>query len=188
MKRFVSLALWIAPALAFAHTGDGSLHDHGFATGFAHPFTGLDHLGAMLAVGLWSALAQRGKNVLVAPVSFAGLLLIGALLGMAGFTLPAVEPMVAASVLVLGLLAAVRFHLNAAASGALFGAFALFHGLAHGAELQGYAALAGMVVATALLHGIGIALGLKLTTRTARVAGGGIALLGAGLLAQMVFA
>ena len=182
MKRFVISALLLVPALAFAHTGDGSLHDHGFVAGLAHPFTGLDHLGAMLAVGLWSALAQRGRNVLVAPVSFAGLLLVGALLGMAGFTLPAVEPMVAASVLVIGLLAATRLQLSAAASGLLVGAFALFHGLAHGAELQGYAALIGMVAATALLHAGGIALGLKLSPRIARAAGGGIAVLGLGLM------
>ncbi|XHS76906.1 HupE/UreJ family protein [Burkholderiaceae bacterium UC74_6] len=183
MKRFVSSALLLlVPALALAHTGDGSLHDHGFVAGLAHPFTGLDHLGAMLAVGLWSALSQRGRSVLVAPLSFAALLLVGALLGMAGFTLPAVEPMVAASVLVLGLLAAARLHLNAVASGALVGAFALFHGLAHGAELQGYAALAGMVTATAALHAIGIALGLTLSPRLARVAGGGIVVLGLALV------
>jgi len=183
MKRFIgSAALLLMPALALAHTGDGSLHDHGLAAGLAHPFTGLDHLGAMLAVGLWSALSQRGRNMLVAPVSFAALLLVGALLGMAGFSLPAVEPMVAASVLVIGLLAAARFQLNAAASAALVGAFALFHGLAHGAELQGYAALVGMVAATAVLHGIGIALGLKLSPRAARMAGGGIAVLGMALV------
>jgi urease accessory protein len=186
MKRLMSsMALLLLPALALAHTGDGSLHGHGLAAGLAHPFTGLDHLGAMLAVGLWSALSQSGRQMLVAPLSFAGLLLVGALLGMAGFTLPAVEPMVAASVLVIGLLAASRLHLNAAVSGALVGAFALFHGLAHGAELQGYAALMGMVMATAALHAAGIALGLKLSAHLARAAGGGIALLGLGL---MVFA
>jgi len=186
MKRFMSsMVLLLVPALALAHTGDGSLHEHGFVAGLVHPFTGLDHLGAMLAVGLWSAASQQGRKVLVAPLSFAGLLLVGALLAMSGFTLPAVEPMVAASVFVIGLLAAWRLHLNAAASGALVGAFALFHGLAHGAELQGAPALAGMVAATALLHAGGIALGLALSPRVARAAGGGIALLGIGL---MVFA
>lgn len=188
----------VLPVFVFAHTGDGSLHDHGaqaaggaFADGFAHPFTGLDHLAAMLAVGLWSALTQRGGRMLAAPLAFAALLLTGALLGLAGLSLPGVEPMVAASVLVLGLIAAARWRVPATGSVALVGAFAVFHGLAHGAELQGGAALAGMVAATALLHAGGLAFGLKLRAMAplwSRVAGGAIALLGLGLLSRMVIA
>ena len=183
LKRIVSALALCAPVLAFAHPGDGSLlHDHGALAGFLHPFTGADHLAVMLAVGLWSAMVQRGRMVLVAPISFAALLLVGALAGMAGLALPMVEPLVAASVLVLGLLIAARFELGAAASAALVGAFALFHGLAHGAELQGYGALAGMVAATALLHAAGIALGLKLSPKVTRAAGAGIAVLGLALV------
>ena len=182
LKRIVSALALCAPALALAHTGDGSLHDHGALAGFLHPFTGADHLAVMLAVGLWSALVQRGKMILVAPVSFAALLLVGALAGMAGLALPMVEPLVAASVLVLGLLVAARFRLGAAASGALVGVFAVFHGLAHGAELQGYGALAGMVAATALLHAAGITVGLTLSPKFTRAAGAGIAVLGLALV------
>jgi len=200
-----ALALTVAavlPVFVFAHTGEGLPHDHGgmsagaaFGAGFTHPFTGPDHLAAMLAVGLWSALTQTGRRMLAAPFAFAGLLLIGALAGLAlgdeGFSVPGVEPMVAVSVLVLGLVAAARWRVGAAASSALVGAFAVFHGLAHGAELEGGAALAGMVLATALLHAGGLALGLRLRALApvwSRVAGGAIALLGLGLLSRMVLA
>ena len=196
-RRFlVATAVAALPALAFAHAGEVP-HDHGasagLADGFLHPFTGLDHLAAMLAVGLWSALTQTGRRMLAAPFAFAGLLLIGALIGASSLAgnLPGVEPLVAASVLVLGLIAALRWHLSAFASAALVGAFAVFHGLAHGAELGGGAALIGMVAATALLHAGGLALGLKLRALTpvwSRSAGGAIALLGLGLLTRLVIA
>ncbi|PIM53461.1 urease accessory protein UreJ [Roseateles chitinivorans] len=205
MTAAQALALTVAavlPVFVFAHTGDGLLHEHGaptagaaFAAGFTHPFTGLDHLAAMLAVGLWSALTQTGRRMLAAPFAFAGLLLIGAMaglwLGTEGLVVPGVEPTVAASVLTLGLVAASRWRLGATASAALVGVFAVFHGLAHGAELEGGAALAGMVVATALLHAAGLALGLRLRALApvwSRTAGGAIALLGLGLLTRMVIA
>ena len=130
-----------------------------------HPFTGLDHLVAMLAVGVWSALAaaQPGwRSLAAAPLSFAALLWIGALLALGGASLPAVEPMIATSLLVLGLLVATRRALPTPAGMALVGGFALFHGAAHGAELAGPAALAGMVLATGLLHGAGLLIGLQL--------------------------
>jgi urease accessory protein len=191
-----ALALAALPALAFAHVGEQP-HDHGaslgLAAGFLHPFSGLDHLAAMLAVGLWSALTQTGRRMLAAPFAFAGLLLVGALIGATGVAgaLPGVEPLVAASVLVLGLTAAMRWSLSTGASAALVGAFAVFHGLAHGAELGGGAALIGMVAATALLHAGGLALGLRLRAAApawSRAAGGTIALLGLGLLTRLVVA
>ena len=181
--------LMIVPTLALAHGGvdAGAHHGNGFAAGFLHPFTGLDHLAAMLAVGLWSALSARriDARMAVAPMSFTLLLLAGALLGAAGFTPPLVEPMVAASLLVLGLLVATRTRLPLAAGAALVGGFALFHGLAHGLELGGGAALAGMVLATALLHATGLAIGVLLRARArwwpriagALVGGFGLALL-----------
>lgn len=176
------------PLAASAHVGADAAAHHGLVAGLLHPLTGSDHLLAMLSVGAWSALATpRGDRaaLLRAPAVFAALLLAGALLGAAGVTLPAVEPMIAASLLVLGLLVALRRALPPAAGALLVGGFALFHGAAHGGELGGAAALAGMVVTTALLHAGGIGLGTLLRDRArwlAIAAGGATALFGAGLL------
>ncbi|HET7836965.1 MAG TPA: HupE/UreJ family protein [Variovorax sp.] len=173
MKRvrpFAHAALLLIAALplpALAHTGvDAGLH-HGFAAGFLHPFTGADHLAAMVAVGLWSALAaRRWPDLLAAPAAFALMLPGGALLGMAGVQIPAVESSIAVSLLVLGLLVMTRLHLPASKAGLVVGLFALFHGHAHGRELAGGAdvawALGGMFAASLLLHGSGVALGAAL--------------------------
>jgi len=189
VARTALLALAVAPGLALAHTG-AAPHVHNateaLAAGFTHPFTGLDHMAAMVALGVWSALATQ--RIWVAPLAFASALLIGALFGLAGFTLPAIEPMIAASVLVLGLLVATNARLPLAAGAALAAMFALFHGVAHGAELAGPQAawsLIGMVSATALLHGAGLAVGKLLQQRSVwapRVAGAAVALFGASLL------
>ncbi len=189
-RRLAAGLMLALPALAMAHTGADAGHHHGtadaLAAGLSHPFTGLDHLAAMVALGVWSALTTR--RAWVAPLAFAATLLVGALIGLAGVTLPAVEPMIATSLLVLGLLLAVNARLPAAAGAALAAVFALFHGAAHGAELAGpaaAAALAGMVVATALLHGVGIGIGLLLRHRAAwlpRAAGAAVALFGVALL------
>lgn len=199
-------ALGLASTAVLAHTGElGHVHGADAATSFLqgalHPLTGLDHLAAMISVGLWSALTthQRSsdRSVWTAPAAFAIFLLIGALLGLGGLSLPGVEPMIAASLLVLGLLVSTRTALPWPAGGALVAVFALFHGLAHGAELAGGhagAALAGMVMSTAALHAVGIALGLLMmkmrrlgTHGTAgrwapRLAGLGVAAFGASLL------
>lgn len=194
-SKTLALIAMLLPLAASAHTGaDGGVH-HGFTTGFLHPLTGADHLAAMVAVGLWSALAARRAwpDLLWAPLAFAGMLLVGALMGLAGVQLPAVEPMIAASLLVLGLLVATRIHLPAAAAAAVVGVFAVFHGVAHGQELaggQGAAlVLAGMVAATVLLHLAGIGLGWALRHANAwlpRAAGVGVVALGATLLSQAV--
>ncbi|WP_422085257.1 HupE/UreJ family protein [Variovorax sp.] len=183
------------PLAASAHTGvDGGMH-HGFTTGFLHPLTGADHLAAMVAVGFWSALAARRAwpDLLWAPLAFAGMLLVGALMGLAGVQLPAVEPMIAASLLVLGLLVAARVRLPAVVAMGVVGVFAVFHGVAHGYELaseEGAAlTLAGMVSATVLLHVAGIAAGWALRHANAwlpRVAGAAVLGLGAALLAQAI--
>lgn len=155
------------PLSALAHTGvDQSLH-HGFAAGFLHPLTGADHLVAMVAVGVWSALAaRRWPDLLAAPAAFALMLLGGALLGMAGVNLPAVESSIAVSLLVLGLLVMTRLHLPAPMAGLLVGLFALFHGHAHGRELasgtDAALALGGMLAASLLLHASGMAVGATL--------------------------
>jgi len=182
------------PLAAAAHTGaDAGLH-HGLAAGFLHPLTGPDHLAAMVAVGLWSALTARRAwpDLLGAPLGFGLMLLVGALLGLAGIRLPAVEPMIAASVLVLGLLVSTQRRLPPLAAAALVGAFAVFHGLAHGQELAGGSGaaltLAGMMAATVLLHAAGIAIGWALRHGhrwMPRVAGAAVAIFGMALLGSL---
>jgi len=177
---------------AMAHVGGHAAGEQagGLLSGLLHPFSGLDHLAAMLAVGFWSAIASR--RMWVAPMAFANMLLVGALMGMSGITLPAVEPLIAASLLVLGLLVATRAELPTAVSAGLAGAFAVFHGMAHGTELAGaswLAPLLGMVVGTVALHLAGIGAGLALKGKNpwwARGAGTAVALVGSVLLAQAV--
>lgn len=181
------LAGW--PLSALAHTGDHS-GLAGFTAGFVHPFTGADHLAAMVAVGLWSALAaRRWQDMLAAPAAFMAMLLAGAALGRFGVSMPAVEPIIGISLLVLGLLVITRWRLPMPAAVVLAGSFALFHGHAHGQELTTAAdatlALGGMVAASLLLQGTGIALGASFRNARpwpTRVAGLLVAVLGGALL------
>ena len=193
MKKNVPsrLALLVAtfglPTLALAHVGADAGTHHGFMAGFAHPFTGIDHLLAMLVVGVCSAALTR--RWWLAPLAFASMMLVGALLAAAGFVLPAVEPAIALSLVLLGALLAARSAWPAAAMTAVAALFALFHGAAHGVELRGLEALAGMVLATALLHVAGLALGLSLRGRSPwwpRAAGLAVSLFGAVLLFGVV--
>jgi len=174
-----------AAAPALAHPGH-ALHLHAagdmFAAGILHPLTGLDHLLAMLAVGLWAALAHKElRQALWTPASFLILLLVGALLGIGGARLPAVEPVIMASLLVMGLLVAGRASLPRWAASALVGFFAIFHGLAHGVELpqsEGAAMfIAGFMLSTLCLHLAGLGLGYALKRRGALLTG----LTGAGI-------
>jgi urease accessory protein len=183
----------ISPS-ASAHIGAESHLHHSFLSGFAHPLFGLDHLAAMVAVGLWSALAARraGRELLWGPVGFAAMLLAGAMLGLQGVALPAVEPMIAASLLVTGLLVVSRLRVPGLVAALGVGVFAVFHGVAHGHELAGSASawqtLAGILAATVLLHGAGLAAGWTLRHRSmwlGRAAGVAVALMGGALLAQM---
>ena len=191
-KVFVVTALTL-PLLAQAHTGAGlDAHAHAeFLEGLAHPLTGLDHLAAMLTVGFWSALTAR--RIWLAPLTFAAMLLAGALLGMTGLSVPGVEPMVAASLLVLGLMLALRARLPATLAVAMIGVFALFHGLAHGAVWMGgdqpWKPLLGMLAGTIVLHVAGLGLGLMVRERSLlwpRVVCAAVTLLGGALLLQMV--
>jgi urease accessory protein len=182
---------------ASAHIGlDSGAHSHdtGWLAGFLHPLTGLDHLAAMVAVGLWSALAARRAwpDLLWAPLGFAAMLLVGTLLGLQGLPLPGVEPMIAASLLVMGLLVLTRWRAPALAAAALVGVFAVFHGLAHGYELAGDAqawpTAAGMLAATVLLHSAGLAAGWALRHASVwvpRLAGAGVAVFGLALLGRL---
>ena len=188
-------ALSFAAVSALAHPGhDAATVGASLWAGLLHPFTGADHLLAMAAVGVWSALGARtAADTLRLPLAFVTLMLVGAALGLAGLALPAVEPMIAASLLVVGVLVAVRAKLPAWAGMAVVGGFAVFHGYAHGAELPGTAAalpavlayVGGFAVATMALHLLGIVAGTYLRQRAgwlARVAGAGVALYGASLL------
>jgi urease accessory protein len=191
LRQAPLLLIAALPLAAAAHTGaDAGLH-HGLGAGFLHPLSGPDHLAAMVAVGLWSALTARRAwpDLLWAPLGFALMLLAGSLLGLAGVQLPAVEPMIAASLLVLGLLVFTRRRLPAVAAAALVGVFAIFHGVAHGQELAGESGaaltLGGMLAATVLLHAGGIAIGWALRNGhrwMPRVAGAAVAIFGIALL------
>ncbi|MFC5523129.1 HupE/UreJ family protein [Polaromonas jejuensis] len=194
LSRLLFALVSALPLAAAAHTGvDGHAHP-GFLMGFFHPLTGLDHLAAMVSVGLWSALAARraGIELVWGPLGFASMLLVGASLGLQGVQIPAVEPMIAASLLVTGLLVATRWRVPGMAAALLVGVFALFHGLAHGYELadaaDAWPPLAGMLTTTLLLHATGLGLGWALRRNSVwipRAAGAGVAAFGVTLLAQL---
>jgi urease accessory protein len=193
IRRFLLALLVLAvPGMALAHVGEdvGIHHGSAFLQGLIHPFTGPDHLLAMLAVGAWSALAMR--RVWVAPAAFAGLMLVGGLLGVAAVAVPLVEPMIAVSLLILGLLVATSVRLPSLACATLIGAFAVFHGAAHGGELavtRASGALAGTIAGTLVLHGAGLLLGhlvLKRDVWLPRAAGMAVALFGVGLLSGVL--
>ncbi len=138
------------------------MHGAGFEAGITHPYTGLDHLLAMLAVGMWAA-QQGGRALWSIPLAFVVMMTLGGILALTGVQLPMVETGIATSVLVLGLLVAFSARLPLAAGATLVGVFALFHGHAHGTEIplaaSPVAYALGFILATAALHGIGIALG-----------------------------
>lgn len=175
---------------AFAHTGHGDAS--GFTHGFMHPVGGLDHVLAMVAIGLYAALL--GKRALwLVPAAFVAVMALGAAAGVAGYPLPYVEIGIALSVVMLGLAVALRINLPSLAAMALVSSFAIFHGHAHGTEmpqnLSGYEYAAGFLLATALLHCAGIVLGLLVGRlsetsgrRFAQATGGAIALAGLALL------
>jgi urease accessory protein len=175
-----------APAVS-AHTGTGLRG--GLGAGLLHPVSGLDHLLAMVAVGLWGTCLGRPLAVAL-PIAFPLMMVVGAILGMHGVPAPAVEPAIACSVLVLGTCTACVWRARAWLALAIVGVFALFHGYAHGRELPsaadpiGYSA--GFVLATGLLHVGGIAFA-ELATRVprlplTRVAGAAIAAAGIAFL------
>ena len=149
-----------APASAFAHIQNGAAA--GFLTGFVHPISGLDHVLAMVAVGLWGA--QLGAPAIwVLPVAFPLVMAMGGMLGLIGVPVPGIEYGIAASAILLG--AAVLFEVGASlvVTALLVGIFAIFHGHAHGTELPpGQNALLysmGFVIATGCLHALGIGIG-----------------------------
>ena len=163
MKAKISLSLFglfaymaILP-VAEAHTL--GTQGAGLTAGLAHPFIGLDHLLAMIAVGIWAG-QLGGRSVWLVPLTFVSVMSAAAALGTLGFSLLMVEPAIACSVLVLGLLIAGSVRLPTMAGVGLVGLFAVFHGYAHGLELPQAASPIlygiGFVLATSLLHGFGI--------------------------------
>lgn len=182
-------AMGLAATPALAHPGHEAAS--GLAQGFLHPLSGLDHLLAMVAVGLIAA-RIGGRALVLVPLSFLGTMAVGGALGAAGIGLPFVEIGIALSVVVLGASLALRPALPVAAAMVLVGAFAVFHGHAHGAEMpetgSGLAYGLGFLGATALLHAVGLGLGLSAgrlarSLAALRVAGAGLAVAGLGLLA-----
>ena len=182
MSRCLLLAVLLGfAAPASAHTG----HGEGLVAGFGHPFLGLDHLLAMVAVGVWAAFLGR-RLVLLAPAFFMAAMAVGATAALLGMPLPGVELAIAGSVVILGVLIAGAFRLPAAACAALVAAFGLAHGHAHGAALPAAADpisyAVGFLIATGLLHGLGAAAALFALDlsrqRALRVAGAAVAAVG----------
>jgi urease accessory protein len=171
-------SLTLGAAATIAMTGDvlahaGPPHVHSMAEGFAHPFTGFDHLLAMLAVGLWAGL-NGGRALWAWPAAFVTLMLAGAGLGLAHVSVPLVETGILASVVLLGVAVAAAVRAPAAVGAVVIGAFAVLHGYAHGAELPAGASatgyMAGFALATALLHSIGLTASVMAGEGRARVA------------------
>lgn len=183
-RLIAAASVLLAAMPASAHTLGAS--GAGFAAGFAHPAGGLDHLLAMVAVGLWAA-QSGGRALWTVPAAFMGAMLLGGAMGLAGVALPGIELGIGASVMVLGLLVALAVRAPAALSMAVVGVFALFHGHAHGAEMPEAAApvlyALGFFLATGLLHASGLAGAfLVRNAQLVRVAGCAIALSGVVLL------
>lgn len=191
LKSFLSslaLALLVAGP-AGAHTGLGTAFS--FQSGFLHPLGGLDHLLAMFAVGLLAA-QLGGRVIWLVPGAFVVMMMAGALTGLAGIEIPGVEFGIVISIVVIALPVAFALGMPAALAMAYVGFFAVFHGYAHGAELPAEAGaapyIAGFALATALIHGAGVGVGLacgrfadRRGAYALRIAGGVVAIAGIGI-------
>jgi urease accessory protein len=195
MKRAISIfaaASVLTPVAALAHPGAGDVH--GVLHGFMHPVSGLDHVLAMVAVGVLAALLG-GRAIWLVPASFVAMAAVGAGLGLQGVPVPFVEFGISTSVILLGLAIALQARLPLGWTVGLVGLFGLYHGYAHGAEMpadaSGFTYGVGFLAATAMLHIAGIGLGLGIAqlasrsaTRFARAGGAAIAVAGVALLAH----
>lgn len=177
------------PLLAHAHAESGAAT--GLLSGLAHPVSGLDHVLAMIAVGLWGA--QLGRPAIwLLPVTFPLVMACGGFIGLLGIPLPGVEIGIALSAIALGLMVAAAARPPLWLAAALVAFFAVFHGHAHGTEVpdaaSGVLYSVGFVVATGCLHGVGIGIGLvhrwPLGRTLVRVGGGLVLLAGCGFLWQ----
>jgi len=186
-SKLAVTAAMLMPATAMAHSG----HEvSGFMAGLSHPVGGLDHLLAMVAVGLWAA-RMGGKAQWAVPAAFVVTMLLGGVLAVSGVAVPFVEGGIMLSVIAMGILLAFAVKFSPAVCAALVAGFALFHGAAHGTEMpleaSGLAYGAGFALATAALHGTGIVLAkasMKIKAEIAtRIAGGAIAAAGLVMVA-----
>lgn len=194
MFRTIALAIFtisISAGMAAAHI-EGGLAG-GFGSGFAHPLFGPDHIAAMVAVGLWGAFLGA-PAIWLLPIVFPLVMAFGGVLGVLGVPLPGVAIGIAVSAVVLGMMVALAVKPRLAVAAVIVGAFAIFHGYAHGAELPDgdnpVAYAVGFVIATGLLHLCGIGIGL-LTRWPAgrmavRLAGSAIAIAGLVFLGKLI--
>lgn len=179
IPSFIILLLVISPSTASAHDIQGTIG--GFTSGFKHPLTGLDHIVAMVAVGLWGAFIG-GRAMWLLPVVFPVVMAFGGALGVLGVPFPAVETGIALSGIVLGAMVAFAARPPLWIAAVIVGIFAIFHGYAHGAELPEAANAItfamGFVISTGLLHLCGIAFGLLTKWPWGRIAvrSGGVAI------------
>ncbi len=169
--------LLVLPGLASAHILPGT--SHGMQDGFMHPLTGLDHLLAMFAVGLWAA-QHRGRAVWMVPLTFVSVMVMGGIMGVSGAYVPGAELGIAASLLALGALIATATRFKPGMSMLVVGFFALFHGYSHGHEMPAAVSAVsfsvGFVLSTLLLHGLGMAAGLYLQKQRRVIAFAGSAI------------
>lgn len=153
----------LLPSFAFAHTAGGEAS--GFMHGLTHPVSGLDHVCAMLAVGLWAA-QLGGRSVWVVPLTFVSVMALGGALPILGIGLPFVEQSIVLSVLLLGVLIAAAVRLPLWLSSGVVGLFALWHGHAHGTEMPAHTSGllfgSGFALTTALLHAVGVFSGFEM--------------------------
>jgi urease accessory protein len=182
----IAALFMVIATVAQAHTGVGDTN--GFVHGFAHPVSGIDHVLAMVAVGLFAA-QLSGRALWLVPLAFVSMMALGGAFGIAGINPPFVEIGIGLSIVILGLAVAARWHMPTVAAMGLVGFFAVFHGHAHGAEMpetaSGLSYGLGFMLATAALHvvGIGLGVGAEKTAegvgqRTSQAVGGAMALAG----------
>lgn len=153
--------LLLLPSAAFAHSAGDTAS---FLQGFVHPLGGLDHILAMIAVGVMASRFEKGRRWAL-PLTFLGAMVIGGVLAGAALPLPFAEAVIALSIVVFGLAIAATRKLNLGAAAAVVGAFALFHGHAHGSEIAGASigtSSAGFLLATAMLHALGLTIAVRI--------------------------
>lgn len=188
--RFCATVIAFLPVAASAHVGIGDTH--GFVHGFSHPLSGIDHVLAMVAVGLFAA-HLGGRALWLVPLTFVSVMALAGISGMAGVKLPFVEIGIGMSVVVLGLAVAFQLSVPTLVATSLVGFFAIFHGHAHGTEMpesvSGLVYGVGFICATALLHAIGVSLGLAIgkagqmySRRIVQIGGGAMAIAGVAIL------
>jgi urease accessory protein len=190
LLRFCAIGVAFLPVAASAHIGIGDTH--GYLHGFSHPLSDTDRVLAMVAVGLFAA-HLGGRALWLVPLTFVAVMALAGIAGIAGVKLPFVEIGIGISVVVLGLAVAFQISVPTLVAMSLVGFFAIFHGHAHGAEMpesvSGLAYGVGLMCATAVLHAIGVGLGVAIgdagqvfTRRIAQLGGGAMAIAGVAIL------